>query len=304
MYNLRYHIVTIVSVFSALALGLILGGLIVGDANVAPTGLVTDLKTEFSNLRSENKALSEDVTAYIDFTEPLVSDAITTMLAGKTEVVLGLNSRAATLAKETLESAGAQVISVTVDSASLDMAATTSATQAIASIMNEQSFTDPYDAIGFGLAGEWAKDAAGVKPFTEALEAQGVISIKGSSASGPEVIQAVGGIDGIVNVAAASGKPDDLSLAITRQFAKKQYRAASASLFRGSTDPAVKSWEQGVSATTMLGSPIGSYSLVALMAGADQGLYGSGPGAKDIAPKMPSRPAAINEPSKTDVPAP
>lgn len=293
MYNLRYHIVTIVSVFSALALGLVLGGLIVGKTPTSPTGLVADLKTEFATLRSDNKSLTADVSAYDEFSTMLVADGVSGILNGKTQVILGLDTRAVTLAKANLESAGAKVITVTVKSDALDMTATKSpAADAITRIMQEHSFSDPYDAIGLGLVEEWAKGWTGPKVFTEALVAQGILTIKGESATAAtenDVAQPIGGIDGIVNVAAVSGKPDDLCLAIMRQFSKKAVPAASASLFHGSTDPAVKSWEQGVSATTMLGSPIGTYALVALMNGAEPGLYGVGAGTKALAPKMPSK---------------
>lgn len=310
MYNLRYHIVTIVSVFSALAIGLILGGLIVNKAPITSGGIVTDLKSEFSTLRSENKALTEDISSYEVFSKDLVADAVSGKLDGKTYVVLGLNNRAATFAKDDLEAAGAKVVSVTVKSDALDMTSTESpASMAITKIMTENSFSDPYDAIGLGLAGEWAKGASGVKPFTETLISQGVLTIKGASAvasTDTDTVQPIGGTDGVVNVAAVSGKADELSLAITRQFPRNSFTTATASLFHGSTDPATKSWEQGISATTMLGSPIGTYSLVGLMAGAEPGLYGSGAGIKALMPKMPTGPEvpSVTPPSTEPAPKP
>ena len=48
MYNVRYHIASLVSVFLALALGLVLGGLIVDKTPAtSQSSLVTGLKQEF-----------------------------------------------------------------------------------------------------------------------------------------------------------------------------------------------------------------------------------------------------------------
>ena len=55
MYNIRYHIASLASVFLALALGLVLGGLIVDKTpSSAQSVLVTGLKQEFEILRVDN----------------------------------------------------------------------------------------------------------------------------------------------------------------------------------------------------------------------------------------------------------
>ncbi len=62
MYNLRYHIASLVSVFLALALGLVLGGLIVERSGVSkqPKAIVESLRKEFADLRDENTTLTDE----------------------------------------------------------------------------------------------------------------------------------------------------------------------------------------------------------------------------------------------------
>ena len=65
MYNVRYHIASLVSVFLALALGLVLGGLIVDKTpTTSQSSLVTGLKQEFETLRADNDNHQTGMDAY------------------------------------------------------------------------------------------------------------------------------------------------------------------------------------------------------------------------------------------------
>jgi len=63
MYNFRYHLVTIVSIFAALVIGLLLGVAITGSELVqnASDDLVDDLLEQFNQLSSENVQLNSDL---------------------------------------------------------------------------------------------------------------------------------------------------------------------------------------------------------------------------------------------------
>ena len=62
MYNLRYHIASLVAVFLALAIGLILGTVVGerGTLDKQQTTLVTSLQKDFTLLRTENADLKRE----------------------------------------------------------------------------------------------------------------------------------------------------------------------------------------------------------------------------------------------------
>ncbi|MDR0308408.1 MAG: copper transporter [Coriobacteriales bacterium] len=63
MYNFRYHLVTIVSIFAALAIGLLLGVAITGSDLLRNTSddLVASLQNQYTVLRQDNSSISESL---------------------------------------------------------------------------------------------------------------------------------------------------------------------------------------------------------------------------------------------------
>ena len=71
MYNIRYHIASLVAVFLALALGLVLGGLVVrqGGFDQQQSAIVSGLQKDFTKLKRQNTTLKSDLAfekAYAD----------------------------------------------------------------------------------------------------------------------------------------------------------------------------------------------------------------------------------------------
>ena len=64
MYNLRYHIASLVAVFLALAIGIVLGGLVVrqGVFDTQQRALVSSLQSEFNSIKKQNTALKSSLT--------------------------------------------------------------------------------------------------------------------------------------------------------------------------------------------------------------------------------------------------
>jgi len=95
MYNLRYHIASLVGVFLALALGLVLGGLVVGRGTLdrQQEGLVGGLRREFATLRTENADLTEQNEVLRAFATQMTDDWVTDRLVGRTVVVMGNSGR-------------------------------------------------------------------------------------------------------------------------------------------------------------------------------------------------------------------
>ncbi|MDR3316284.1 MAG: copper transporter [Coriobacteriales bacterium] len=90
MYNFRYHLVTICSIFLALVLGLLIGVAIGGSelARGASEDLVDSLMTQFDDLRDENSRLSKELEAQTPFSQTLVEGWKADRLEGRVIVVL------------------------------------------------------------------------------------------------------------------------------------------------------------------------------------------------------------------------
>lgn len=89
MIDFRYHLVSIVSVFLALAVGVVIGttalnGPVVGDLRHQ----VSDLKGERSTLQKQNKALSGQVGHGNDFAAAIAPAAVAGKLAGEQVLVV------------------------------------------------------------------------------------------------------------------------------------------------------------------------------------------------------------------------
>jgi hypothetical protein len=90
MYNFRYHLVTIVSIFAALALGLLLGVAITGSELVkdASSNLAESLTKQFDELNSTNDALSKQLQTEELLTDELFSAWSAERLTGRTIAIL------------------------------------------------------------------------------------------------------------------------------------------------------------------------------------------------------------------------
>jgi hypothetical protein len=90
MYNFRYHLVTIVSIFAALVLGLLLGVAITGSDLVksASNSLAESLTQQFDELNSTNRSLNSQLEAEQRFTKELLSGWQADRLKDRTIVIL------------------------------------------------------------------------------------------------------------------------------------------------------------------------------------------------------------------------
>lgn len=119
MLNLKYHIVSLVAVFSALGLGIFIGSNLVGDDVLAEQQqqLVTRLEEEFNLLREQNKDTQNELVVFQDannnyrlFCEQVSPLIIENKLAGESVAVIQMNSSVATdQVVKTLQDAGAKV---------------------------------------------------------------------------------------------------------------------------------------------------------------------------------------------------
>ena len=110
MYNLRYHIASLVAVFLALALGLVLGGLVVqqGSFSKQQKALVGSLQRDFKKLKSENTRLKAEIRVQSGFSEQMTSAWAKDRLAGHSVVILtsGAEKEGGAAAVEAVKAAG------------------------------------------------------------------------------------------------------------------------------------------------------------------------------------------------------
>jgi len=112
MYNVRYHLASLISVFFALAIGLLLGGLLAAEQ--VPTNvqeaLIQQIEREIAQERESNDRLvAANVVAY-DFSDMLLAGFAHGRLDDYTVLVIGAAERDVQLATTDLESAGATVV--------------------------------------------------------------------------------------------------------------------------------------------------------------------------------------------------
>jgi len=111
MYNLRYHLASLISVFFALAIGLLLGGLVADRApeNVHEA-LIEGIQQEIAQIRDDNAQLRAENSALSDFSDVLLEAFLQGKLDGQTILVLGTDDQKLEIVKADLESAGATTV--------------------------------------------------------------------------------------------------------------------------------------------------------------------------------------------------
>ncbi|HSK47972.1 MAG TPA: copper transporter [Coriobacteriia bacterium] len=278
MYNLRYHIASLVSVFLALALGLVLGGLIVqrGTFATQSTALVEGLRNEFSDLREDNRTLTtqnENLDAFSgDFVDAWSQDRLT----GRTFLIVGNGGRTEGIAaaRGAIEGAGgsAAVVTILSPGLGLDDAETRAEVTSLA-----PDAAMPLESIAAALAAEWF-GPGGDRTLTNALTEAGIISVSDL----PEATQAAG----LVDLAAVEGEPDDagLQLAIAAKEALTPSVAAQTPVI--DTGVAAAAAGEDVAAFDTLGTEIGRYTLVTLLGEPSTGYYGTAQAADALFPPI------------------
>jgi hypothetical protein len=161
--DLRYHIVSIVSIFLALAVGILLGaGPLQEDLGKTLTSQVSTLRDEKADLRSQLTLAERRVEAGEEFATTVTDELVGGQLAGRSVVLVtlpGADNDAATALTEVLTAAGADVNgTVGITSAWTD-AATASARADVAESLGPTSTGDdtepaePDDRLAAALAG-------------------------------------------------------------------------------------------------------------------------------------------------------
>ncbi|MCL2746149.1 MAG: copper transporter [Coriobacteriia bacterium] len=114
MYNMRYHLASLIAVFLALSIGLLLGGLIAESTpETVHNAIVEDIQRDIAQTRETNERLLADNVVAFDFADMLLDDFVTDKLEGHEVLILGEEGQELQLAISGLEAAGATIIHAT-----------------------------------------------------------------------------------------------------------------------------------------------------------------------------------------------
>ncbi len=278
MYNLRYHIASLVSVFLALALGLVLGGLVVqrGTFDQQQVALVKGLQKEFKDLRTENEALSTENKSLNGLSGDLVNTWAAGRLTAQTVVAIVNGGREDGLSevRKDVEAAGGTVAVVTLlkPGFALDDSELGSAVASLA-----PNGDDAVASLAAALAAEWK--TKGPRPLTDALVTSGVLRVDG--------LDADTAASRAVDIAAPDGKADPAGIALAKAFDSPTTTAIVAENPGQKTGMVAAARDAGLSSLDTLGTTTGRYTLVALLSGANPGNYGTTAGTDALYPPLP-----------------
>lgn len=274
MYNLRYHIASLVGVFIALSLGLLLGTIVAerGTLDAQRDALINDLEADFKALSERNSSLESENEARADFVEDVVPVLVADSLAGRNVVVLANAGRSDGLAavEQAVRDAGGTARSVIL--IERDLALDSDEVKAALAPFDLPG-TDTLRSVAASLAAEWVQPAV-ERPLTDALVSAGVLRVDGFSAGV--------GADAVVCLAAWEQEPDTAAVSIARALGDLGRPAAGAQAVSLDTGVAIAAVDAGLSAVDQMGRPEGAFALARVLSGQATGYFGSGTGA--IAP--------------------
>lgn len=278
MYNLRYHIASLVGVFIALSVGLLLGTIVAerGTLDDQRDALINSLERDFDRLAEENARLAEENGAREDFVNDVVPALVGGVLEGKTVIVLANLGRTDGLGavRDAVTVAGGTPLTVTVGKPGLGIGES-EVDAALASVLPTAT-ADVAASVAASLAVEWTSTSAD-RPLTTLLEALDVIGFE-EPAEGRAA-------DAIVVVAAWPDGPDLAALDVAVGFADAGRPAVGAQALSMDSGIAAAALDRGLDAVDTMGIPEGAFALDWLLSGRASGYYGRGDGAEALYPK-------------------
>lgn len=284
MYNLRYHIASLVAVFFALAVGLILGTLVAERGMLDDQGIavVQDLQARFDEISAQNEALSLGLERDRAFAKDAVGPLVDGLLDDADVMVLATAGQADSVEtiRETVRSAGGAAYVVTLNTPALGLDRTEP--EGLAGLLSGQGIeiAEPGEALREQVAellyAEWR--AGGERPLTELLVSTGRMAT--------ESLTETFTVDAIVIAGGGSEGCDPFSLSLARRIVADGGYAAAAELSETPGGVASVCDSEGLSAVDHLETPQGRLSLVYLLAGRAAGYYGTGEGADGYYPAI------------------
>lgn len=284
MYNLRYHIASLVAVFLALTIGLLLGTVVAERGTMTEQGsaLVEGLQRRFDEISATNEELRLGLERDRAFAEELEPVLTTGVLAGQDVAVVvgtgrvdGLNAVNAALTQ-----AGANPFVASLESPGL--ALENGAPEGLVGYFaaRGEEMADPGPAlvrqVADALVAEWRD--AGPRPLMELLAEARLAGVEG--------LEETATVDAIVIMAAAGDGADPFALALGRAVTDAGGVVVGAEADSSDAGVAASCADAGFSAIGHMDTVQGRFSLVWILAGRAEGVYGTKDAAQGYYPPI------------------
>jgi hypothetical protein len=273
MYNWRYHIATLVAVFLALAVGLLLGTIVVerGVLDAQKTTLVEGIRKDLDKKGAAIQDLTQSndaLTAYAAATAPELTRGV---LLGRTVLIVADpdSGDAASRAADAVRQAGGAVAQVTVTRPGLALEEP-AVRDAVMVALGSPDPAQLAQKVTETLAREWTTADAS-RALTKVFSDVGVLRVQGLAPGLP--------VSGAVLSAAFESRPDTATVALGAAIAATGRPVVSAEASKRRAGLSKAAVDSGLSAVDDIDSTFGSVSLVWVLAGRASGHFGTGAGA-------------------------
>ncbi len=286
MYNLRYHVASLVAVFLALSVGLLLGTLVVerGAITRQRNSLVDSLRKDFRTLTTQNEQLNARTQTAEAFSAEVVPLLVAGSLDGKTIGVIDGAERSDGLAavQSVVRAAGGRVIVLRFQRPGLGLGdAEVSRVASEAASPSGETGTIG-ERVARVLAAEWT--SVGERPVTDALVGANVLAVEGLGSRDA--------IDALVIMAGEGESADSEALAVGTAMEGLHKVAIGAQSTKRATGVAASAFAAGLSAVDHVDTSMGAVSIVWILSGRAEGYFGLGEKAESAYPRL----AATSEP--------
>jgi len=282
MYNLRYHIASLVAVFLALAVGLVLGTVVAerGMLTDQSAALVEDLQRQFDEITKTNSELRKGLERDQSFAEDIVPLVIAGELAGQDVMVVAGTGRVDGLSpvQEGIDQAGGVASLATLREPGLGLDET--APPGLAEYFADRGDTMEPPGPGLeqqvadALVREWARAAD--RPLTAVLVDGGLLRL--DSLSDTATVDAF-----VIMAAAEEGEGcDPFALALAKAADSGGHVAAGAESLTSDAGVARALADEGFSAIDHAGTAQGRFSLIWILGRKAEGYFGLGDGADAV----------------------
>jgi Copper transport outer membrane protein, MctB len=269
MFNLRYHIASLVAVFLALAIGLVLGGLVVrqGGFDRQQRALVSSLQSEYNKLKADNTSLKSSLSLESAYAKQMTDAWVAGRLAGSTVVVLtsGSPNEGADQVVGAVKSAGGSAAIVTIEKPNFALDESVVASS-VAVALGTPDAKPTSAVVAKQLVDEWSGKSQS-RALTNALVSAHVLKVTGL---GPSAVAT-----SAVDVATVDRDPDPTGLDVAAAYAAVGLYALGAETADSQSGVAAAAAARRLSAFDTLGTDAGRYTLVSLLTGGQQGYFSS-----------------------------
>lgn len=270
MYNLRYHIASLVAVFLALAMGLLLGSIVVerGVLSSQQSTLVAGLQQRFDQVSAESATVQKANDTLSAFSAEAAPRVAAGALEGTTVLVIAAPDSGETVANVTaaVRAAGGHTAVATFSDVGLSLADKDVAAAAAKALGVAAEAVDS-TAVITALAREWGTPGD-PRVLTKALSTAAALKLTG--------LPATATVDAVAVTAAFGGKPDPGAFALAKAITGTVRPALGVESTKHLDGTAVAAKAAGLSGVDDIDTPIGGVSLVWVLAGRTHGLFGVG----------------------------